>query len=77
MFTCVFCEENTVWTTSLCGACRSLKHTKLLYKDRFNEVIENCLLRTEKKIEHKEKDEINKNIEQQKQIITRASSKKA
>ena len=58
VFTCVFCEENTAITTYLCDDCRSLKHIKLLYKSRFNEVITNCLLRTDDKIKLKEDKEI-------------------
>jgi hypothetical protein len=58
VFTCVFCEENTAITTYLCDECRSLKHIKLLYKCRFNEVIKNCLLRTDDKIKLKEDKEI-------------------
>jgi hypothetical protein len=54
VFSCVFCESETVITTYLCTACRELKHIKLLYKDRFNEVITNCLLRTDDKIKLKE-----------------------
>ena len=75
MFSCVFCEVNTVYTTYLCNECRELKHTKLLYKDRFNEVIKNVLLRTDDKQEYKIKDEIKKDIEN-KQMVLRSNDKK-
>ena len=63
MFSCVFCEVNSVITSSLCEECRSLKHIKLLYKERFNEVITNCLLRTNDKIALKENDEKMKEVD--------------
>ena len=68
MFDCIFCENKTVLTTYLCFECRELKHIKLLYKDRFNEVIKNCLLRTNEKIKIKEDDE--KKIEVEKIKMT-------
>ena len=64
MFSCVFCEDESVYFGYLCSGCRSLKHTKLLYKERFNEVIKNVLLRTDDKQEHKIKEEIKKDIEE-------------
>jgi len=63
VFNCVFCEENTAITTYLCEDCRSLKHIKLLYKSRFNEVITNCLLRTDEKIKLKEDKEIKTTVD--------------
>ena len=62
-FTCVFCETNTAITTYLCSECRELKHIKLLYKDRFNQVITNCLLRTDEKIKLKEDEKIKESID--------------
>ena len=44
----------------LCGECRSLKHAKLLYGDKFNEVIRNVLLRTDKAIVKKEVEQLSK-----------------
>lgn len=68
VFSCVFCETETVITTYLCASCRELKHIKLLYKDRFNEVITNCLLRTDEKIKLKE--DIEKKVEVDKITMT-------
>ena len=62
-FVCVFCEEQPCYFSYLCNDCRALKHIKLTYKDRFNEVIKNVLVRTPEKQEHKIKDEIKKDIE--------------
>lgn len=69
MFSCVFCEENTCYTTYLCSECRELKHTKLLYKNRFNDVIKSVLLRTDDKQEYKIKDEIKKDIEVKQMVL--------
>lgn len=60
VFTCVFCEKEWCYTTYLCEGCRSLKHTKLLYGDKFNEVIKNVLLRNDQGITNKEKQELSK-----------------
>jgi len=76
MFSCVFCEENTVYTSYLCSSCRALKHIKLTYKQRFNEVINNVLVRTPEKQEYKIKDEIKKDIEKC-QYSLRSATKKA
>ena len=75
MFSCIFCEENTVYTSYLCAECRALKHIKLTYKDRFNEVINSVLVRTPEKQEYKIKDEIKKDIEN-KQMVLRSTEKK-
>ena len=34
MFSCVFCEEEWVYTTNLCENCRRLKHLKKIYRER-------------------------------------------
>tara|TARA_R110000823_G_scaffold308340_1_gene431889 strand:- start:10542 stop:10787 length:246 start_codon:yes stop_codon:yes gene_type:complete len=60
MFVCVFCEKEYVFTSNLCADCRSLKHTKLLYGDKFNSVINNVLLRNEEGIKNKENNELKK-----------------
>jgi hypothetical protein len=75
MFSCVFCEEATVYTSYLCDECRALKHIKLTYKDRFNAVIESVLVRTLEKQEYKIKDQIKKDIEE-KQMVLRSTEKK-
>ena len=75
-FVCVFCEEQPCYFSYLCDNCRALKHTKLLYKERFNEVIKNVLLRTRQDLQqHKIKDEIKKDIEE-KQIILKSQGQK-
>ena len=58
VFSCVFCEKEWCYTTYLCSDCRALKHTKLLYGDKFNSVINNVLLRNDKGIENKEGQEL-------------------
>lgn len=75
MFTCIFCEDATVYTAYLCTDCRSLKHIKLTYKDRFNEVINSVLVRTPEKQEYKIKDELKKDIEN-KQMVLRSNAEK-
>tara|TARA_R110002167_G_scaffold40146_3_gene123772 strand:+ start:1915 stop:2193 length:279 start_codon:yes stop_codon:yes gene_type:complete len=45
MFSCVFCEEEWVYTTNLCENCRRLKHLKKIYRERFNETLERVLVR--------------------------------
>jgi hypothetical protein len=75
MFSCVFCEDTTVYTSYLCGECRALKHIKLTYKDRFNAVIESVLVRSPLKQEYKIKEEIKKDIEE-KQMVLRSTEKK-
>jgi len=75
MFSCVFCEEATVYTSYLCDECRALKHIKLTYKDRFNDVIQSVLVRTPEKQEYKIKDQIKKDIEE-KQMVLRSTEKK-
>ncbi len=60
MFVCVFCENEYVFSTHLCSSCRSLKHTKLLYGEKFNSVIHNVLLRNEEGIKNKENNELKK-----------------
>ncbi len=60
MFICVFCEKEYVFTSYLCASCRSLKHTKLLYGDKFDSVITNVLLRNDEGIKNKENNELKK-----------------
>ncbi len=74
-FTCIFCESEPCYISYLCDECRALKHTKLLYKERFNEVIKNCLLRTPDKQVYKEKEEIKKDIEEKTKVVTRSQKK--
>lgn len=74
-FYCIFCEEQPCYLSYLCADCRSLKHTKLLYKERFNEVIKNVLLRTPEKQVYKEKEEMKKDIEEKQKAVTRSQKK--
>ena len=63
MFYCVFCEIEPCYISSLCDKCVALKYIKHTYKERFDEVVYNVLVRTPDKQEHKIKDEIKKDIE--------------
>ena len=63
MFLCVFCEHEPCYVSYLCDKCRALKHIKLTYKDRFDEVIQNVLVRTPEKQQYKINDEVKKDIE--------------
>ena len=76
MFSCLFCERNTVYTSYLCDTCRALKHIKLTYGDRFNEVIQSVLVRSPDKQEHKIKDEIKKDIESSQRVLRSDQKKK-
>ena len=75
MFLCVFCEQSSCYVSYLCEECRALKHIKLTYKERFDEVIQNVLVRTPDKQEHKIKDELKKDI-QKKEDFLRSKEKK-
>jgi hypothetical protein len=75
MFLCVFCEQSSCYVSYLCEECRALKHIKLTYKERFDEVIQNVLVRTPDKQEHKIKDELKKDI-QKKEYLLRSKEKK-
>ena len=75
MFLCVFCEAESCYVSYLCDSCRALKHIKLTYKERFNEVIQNVLVRTPDKQEYKIKDELKKDIEK-KEYLLRSKEKK-
>tara|TARA_R110002072_G_scaffold116929_1_gene247596 strand:+ start:2359 stop:2580 length:222 start_codon:yes stop_codon:yes gene_type:complete len=63
MFLCCFCEDQPCYVSYLCDRCRALKHIKLTYKDRFDEVIQNVLVRTPEKQQYKINDEVKKDIE--------------
>lgn len=69
MFECKLCENETCLTTHVCEKCRRIKHLINLYGDRVYEVLEEVLVRTNDKQEHKiqaqikkEKEEIEKKI---------------
>jgi len=68
-FLCVFCEKERCYLTYLCDKCREQKHLKLLYGDRYDEIVKNVLLRTKNKQEHKIKEEIKKDISSKKKEI--------
>ena len=76
VFTCIFCEEQTCYVSYLCNDCRALKHIKLTYKHRFNEVIQSVLVRTPDKQEYKIKDEIKKDIESKSYALRSKNEKK-
>ena len=69
VFLCVFCEKERCYLTYLCTGCREQKHLKLLYGDRYDEIVKNVLLRTNNKQEHKIKEEIKKDIQTKKNIL--------
>ena len=69
VFLCVFCEKERCYLTYLCEGCREQKHLKLLYGDRYDEIVKNVLLRTNNKQEHKIKEEIKKDIQTKKNIL--------
>jgi len=58
VFSCKLCEKETVIMTHLCDKCRRIKHLINLYDERVYEVLENCLVRKEHAIQHKEKQEL-------------------
>tara|TARA_R110002153_G_scaffold42788_1_gene121353 strand:+ start:7926 stop:8195 length:270 start_codon:yes stop_codon:yes gene_type:complete len=68
-FLCVFCEKERCYFSYLCDGCREQKHLKLLYGDRYDEIVKNVLLRTNDKQEHKIKVEIKKDIEHKKKEV--------
>lgn len=68
-FLCVFCEKERCYLSYLCDACREQKHLKLLYGDRYSEIVKNVLLRTNTKQEYKIKEEIKKDINSKKKEI--------
>ena len=76
VFTCVFCEEQTCYVSYLCDDCRALKHIKLTYKDRFNQVIQSVLVRSPEKQDYKIKDEIKKDIESKTYALRSKNEKK-
>ena len=45
MFSCAFCEKETVYVVSLCNKCRRIKHLLNLYDERVYEVLESVLVR--------------------------------
>tara|TARA_R110000744_G_scaffold15980_1_gene44246 strand:+ start:332 stop:562 length:231 start_codon:yes stop_codon:yes gene_type:complete len=75
VFSCIFCEIEPCYISYLCDKCRALKHIKLTYKDRFDEVIQNVLVRNQEKQQYKINDEIKKDIEK-KEYSLRSKEKK-
>ena len=75
VFSCIFCEIEPCYISYLCNGCRALKHIKLTYKDRFDEVIQNVLVRNQEKQQYKINDEIKKDIEK-KEYSLRSKEKK-
>ena len=76
MFECKLCENETCLTTHVCEKCRRIKHLLNLYGDRVYEVLEEVLVRTKDKQEHKIQSEIKKEkAEIEKKINTRSQKK--
>lgn len=76
MFECKLCEKETCLTTHVCEKCRRIKHLLNLYGDRVYEVLEEVLVRTDEKQEHKIQQEIKKEKEQiENKINTRSKTK--
>jgi len=76
MFECKLCEKETCLTTHVCEKCRRIKHLLNLYADRVYEVLEEVLVRTDEKQEHKIQQEIKKEKEQiENKINTRSKTK--
>ncbi len=76
MFECKLCEKETCLTTHVCEKCRRIKHLLNLYGDRVYEVLEEVLVRTKDKQEHKIQSEIKKEkAEIEKKINTRSQKK--
>lgn len=76
MFECKLCEKETCLTTHVCEKCRRIKHLLNLYGDRVYQVLEEVLVRTDEKQEHKIQQEIKKEKEQiENKINTRSKTK--
>ena len=63
VFTCLFCEKETVYVSRFCPKCRALKHLLLIYNDRLYEIVNSVLCRDIEKQENKIKAEIKKDID--------------
>lgn len=63
MFSCVLCEKETVYISSLCEKCRRIKHLLNLYDDRVYEVLESVLVRNEDGQKNKINTELKKDLE--------------
>lgn len=77
MFSCRLCEKESVILYHLCEKCRRIKHLINLYDDKVYEVLENCLVRNQEQITHKENAVIKKEEEEIKTVIQTRSKKKS
>jgi len=76
MFSCRLCEKESVIISHLCEKCRRIKHLINLYDHKVYEVLENCLVRNQEQITHKENAVIKKEEEEIKSVIhTRSKNK--
>lgn len=69
MFACIFCEEEWVYITNLCPHCRRLKHLKKIYGSRFNDVLEEVLIRKDSQQQNKIHLEIDKEREKLERLV--------